>query len=195
MATKKPRKRAAPAKPVPRAVKPKPKAGRSAEASAERRKLFLEYYQANGHNATEAAIAAGCSPRSARKQGWAMLHEGSVQEQLRLRARKVAALAEMDTESWAREVRAIASSRIGDVLDALGMPIPVEKLPGHVQAALASVKFKKDGSVEYKLWDKNAALEKAMKFHGLYREDNDQTRPVIVNSINYADMHKPKKAA
>ena len=34
-----------------------------------------------------------------------------------------------------------------------------------------------------------------MKFHGLYREDNDQTRPVIVNSINYADMHKPKKAA
>ena len=80
-------------------------------------------------------------------------------------------------------------------------------LPADVRATVAGAEVEpvysgrgRRRSVAYyikkiKLWDKNAALEKAMKFHGLYREDNDQTRPVIVNSINYADMHKPKKAA
>lgn len=31
--------------------------------------------------------------------------------------------------------------------------------------------------VKIRLWDKNAALEKAMKFHGLFEKDNKQRPP------------------
>lgn len=58
------------------------------------------------------------------------------------------------------------------------------KLPNELDAdtaaAIASVKIKPNGEVEYKFWDKNTALEKLFRHHGLYEKDNDQkTDPLV----------------
>lgn len=71
------------------------KAGRSAFAVALRRKLFVEHYIVNGHNATQAAISVGIKPSAARQCGWRILHEPAVQARLIARAREIAA-----TSGW-----------------------------------------------------------------------------------------------
>jgi phage terminase small subunit len=59
------------------------------------------------------------------------------------------------------------------------------ELDDNAAAAIASIEtdeIKADGkniglTRKFKMWDKNSALEKAMKFHGLFERDNEQQKP------------------
>jgi phage terminase small subunit len=83
---------------------------------ARRRRLFVEAYIANGNNASQTASAAGTGGKQPRAEGWKLLKDPVVQRILAARAHKVAELAGMNTETWARELRAIAFSRVSDLL-------------------------------------------------------------------------------
>ena len=205
MATKKKRTkpRTAKAAPAKRA-----KAGTSKAAAAHKKILFAKALLANGGNKTQAATSAGYKPgRAAEQAGWRLSKDIEVQALIREGHQKAAGIAGLEVERTLLEIARLCYSDPGQLYDATGKIIPIKDLPADVRATVAGAEVEpvysgrgRRRSVAYyikkiKLWDKNAALEKAMKFHGLYREDNDQTRPVIVNSINYADMHKPKKAA
>lgn len=48
------------------------------------------------------------------------------------------------------------------------------ELGEEVAATVATFDVGPDGTVKYRFWDKNAALEKAMKHLGLYERDNGQ---------------------
>jgi Terminase small subunit len=154
------------------------KAGRSAAAMARRRHIFVEAYLSNGNNAAQAAIAAGTGGRQPRAEGWKLLHHPEVQRMIAERAQKVAELAEMSTEVWARELRAIAFSKIGDLVGPDGQRLPLALLPSHVQAAISSMKVSPTGDViEYKFWNKTAALEIMARHLGLFETDNKQRMP------------------
>lgn len=168
-------------KPHAKATPQRGKAGHSARAVAERRKIFVEAYLANGHNASQAAIAAGTGGKQPRAEGWKLLQDPAVKRLLAERAKQVAKLAEMNTASWAVELRAVAFSNVGDLFDAEGKLIPLTRLPRHVQAALSSVKVTNDGSVlEYKFWDKAAALNIMARHLGLFERDNAQQSDITV---------------
>lgn len=170
----------------PRTAKPasqqarKPKAGRSKDAAASRHAAFVEAYLTNGHNATAAAGAAGLTGRQLGNAGWKMLQRTEVQALLALRAHRVAELADMNTANWAAELRAIAFSRIGDLVGADGQLVPVELLAPHVQASIAAVKAGPHGVVEYKLWNKPAVLELMARHLGLFEKDNAQLKSDIL---------------
>lgn len=57
------------------------------------------------------------------------------------------------------------------------------ELDADTAAVVASVKIKPNGEIEYKFWDKNAALEKLFKHHGLYEKDNDQKTNLLVEFL------------
>ena len=205
MATKKKRTKPRIAKPAPRK---RVKAGTSKAAAAHKKILYVNALLANGGNTTQAALKAGYKPgRAAEQAGWRLSKDVEVSRLLRDAHQKAAGIAGLEVERTLLEIARVAYVDPGNLFDIEGKLIPVKELSADMRAAVASAEIEpvysgrgRRRSVAYyikkiKLWDKNAALEKAMKFHGLYREDNDQTRPVIVNSINYADMHKPKKAA
>jgi phage terminase small subunit len=142
-----------------------------------RRRLFVEAYIANGNNASQAAIAAGTGGKQPRAEGWKLLKDPVVQDMLAARAKRVAELAGMNTENWARELRALAFSRIGDILGPGGKLRPLATLPDHVQAAIASVKATPDGTaLEYKFWNKNGALTTMARHLGLFERDNAQQK-------------------
>ena len=86
----------------------KPKAGRSAAATAARRKAFADAYLTNGHNATAAAIAAGFAAANAAKAGWRILRKPEVQRLVSTRAKQLAELADLNAANWAAELRAVA---------------------------------------------------------------------------------------
>ena len=151
------------------------KAERSAAARARRRHIFVETYLSNGNNAAQAAIAVGVGGKRPRAAGWKLLHHPEVQRMIAARARHIAELAGMTTESWARELSAVAFSSIGDIYRPDGALRPVCELAPHVQAAIASVKMTPDGSaVEYKFWDKIGALQIMARHLGLFEKDNRQ---------------------
>ncbi len=157
------------------AVAVRTKAGRSAAAMARRRHIFVEAYLSNGNNAAQAAIAAGTGGRQPRVEGWKLLKDPVVQDMLAARAKRIAELAEMSTEAWARELRALAFSSVGNLVGPDGKLLPVQHLPAPTLAAISSVKVTPDGSViEYKFWDKTAALESMARHLGLFEKNNRQ---------------------
>ena len=161
------------------------KAGASAQATAERRRLFVEAYLTNGHNGAEAAKAAGYASKHAKREAVRLLALPAVRSLVSARARQVAELAEMTTETWARDLRAIAFSTIGDLVGPDGKLRPLRDLPAHTLAAISSVKVTPDGTViEYKFWNKNQALETMGKHLGLLSRDDEQSRSdVRVNVV------------
>ncbi len=163
---------------------PRRKAGRSAGAVAQRRKLFAEAYLSNGHNAAQAAIAAGTGGKQPRAEGWKLLHHPEVRRMIAERAQKVAEVVEMTTETWARELRAIAFSRVGDLVAPDGRLLPLALLPSHVQAVISSMKVSPTGDViEYKFWDKPGALQTMARHLGLFERDNAQQPSAITVKV------------
>ncbi|MGQ3300176.1 terminase small subunit [Reyranella sp.] len=144
----------------------------------ERRQAFVQAYLSNGHNATQAAISAGYSPKTAQEQGSRLLSNVMVRAMLATKAEEVAAVVELETARTLRHVACVSYSDIGQMLDEQGKLIPIPKMAPEVRAAIKSIEFDKDtgGVTKIGLWDKNAGLEKAMKHHGLYERDNDQRR-------------------
>ena len=100
---------------------------------------------------------------------------------------KAAEKAGLSVERTLLEVSRLAYSDPRNFYDAEGQLIPVHLLGDDAAACIASLEVDEigvEGSVightkKIKHWDKNAALEKAMKYHGLYEADNKQ-KPVPV---------------
>ena len=160
---------------------PRRKAGRSACAVAKRRKLFVEAYLSNGHNAAQAAIAAGTGGKRPRAAGWKLLHHPEVQRMIAERAQTVAERAEMSTEAWAYELRAIAFSSIGDLFGPDGTLRAVRDLPAHVQAAIASMKVTfRSEVIKCRFYDKIAALQMVARHLGLFEPANAQLKENIL---------------
>ena len=153
------------------AISTKPRSG-----TAERRQAFVQAYITNGHNATQAAIAAGYSSATARSQGQRLLTNVAVGRELATAARNVAAATGLETQRTLSEIACICYVDPAELYDDDNKLLPIRQLPPHVRAAIASIEHDKDtGRVtKVKLWDKNAALEKAMRHHGLYEKDNSQ---------------------
>lgn len=72
------------------------------------------------------------------------------------------------------EIRRLAHSDIAGIMHPDGRVKLPNELDAATRAAVASFKIDEYGRVEYKFWDKNAALEKAAKHLGLYEVDNKQ---------------------
>lgn len=185
-AAKKQPPRAAPAK-AKSAPQPKQKAGTSKEAAEQRKRLFVEAYIANGGNGKQAAIAAGFAPKAAAQQASRLLTDANVSQLIRERSQKLAQKMELTTERTLREVARLAYFDPRKLLDNTGRPKPLHELDDDTAAVIAGMEVvdKFDAPdpggertlstvVKYKLADKNAALDKAMRHLGLFSEDNKQ---------------------
>lgn len=168
------------------------KAGTSKAAAAQRRALFIEAYVSNGGNATEAAVTAGFSKKSADQQGCRLLKDVRVSAEIARRGAEARAKAEAETglslERTLREVARLSYSDPRKLFKPDGTMLPVHEWPDDVAATVASVETDEISagdavigqSRKIKLWDKNSALDKAMKHFGGYEADNEQSKPMVV---------------
>ena len=163
-------------------AKKRVKAGTSKPRAAERRADFVEAYISNGGNGTQAAIKAGYSKKGADVRAAELLRDCRVKDVIAARAKKVAEITGLDTERTAREIARLAYSDLRKFYRADGSLIPIPELDDDSAACVAMVEVDEIGiegvvighTKKIKVWDKNAALEKAAKIHGLYKEDNKQ---------------------
>lgn len=165
----------------------KPRAG-----TAERRQAFVQAYVANGHNATQAAIAAGYSAKNARAQGVRMLTNANIRAKLAALAERTAEEAELNITAILREVTRLCLNDPSLFLKEDGSIKPATEWTPAMKATVASLEvseeFEGQGenrrlvgyTKKLKFWDKNAALEKAMKHLGLFEKHNQQ-KPETLN--------------
>ena len=149
-----------------------------------RQSAFVEAFSLNP-NATQAAISAGYSPKSARQQGTLLRANPSVIEALRVRRREALERLEVTEDLVLQELAAVAFSNLDDFLqwdaEAGSLVVkPSADIPRHLLAALESVEDQtttsrnKDGSREYerhkqrvKLYPKLPALQLLAEYLGL----------------------------
>ena len=97
----------------------------------------------------------------------------------------------LSTERTLLEVARLAYSDPRKFYNIDGSLKSILELDDDCAATIASVEWdeiKAEGQVigltrKLKQWDKNAALEKAMKFHGAYQRDNEQPNAATANAI------------
>jgi phage terminase small subunit len=161
--------------------------------------IFVAEYISNGGNGAQAAIKAGWSKACAAQNANRALRNAYVQEALKQhRARLADELAEkhgLTVDRILGELRRLALSDVRKLFNADGTMKPLHDLDDDTAAMIAAVdvqEVKVDGSAiaqvkKVKLWDKNSALDKAMKHLGLYERDNEQGNKQFTLNVDRDD--------
>lgn len=139
----------------------------------EKQKLFCEEYLVD-LNATQAAIRAGYKSPNAYQIGAENLRKPQIQEYLQEKQQERSKRTEITADFVLKELAAIASTRITDVVNVLNRPITMEdgsvinvpyvcvkntaELTDAQKSAIASIKQTKNG-VEIKMHDKVGTLK------------------------------------
>lgn len=179
------------------------KASSSKAAAAHRYALFVEAYLVNGRNATQAAISAGYSQKTAYAQGHRITKMVHVWQMIEARTRELNALCKLDVEKTLREVARIAyfdPAKMYDGNNALKKMVDIDVDTRGAMAGIESTPILQGGKVvgvkkKPIIFDKNAALDKAMRHLGLYERDNKQLGDGFAERLVKARERVGKRAA
>lgn len=169
-----------------RKSKPKAKPGTSKAQAQHRRTLFVEAFIANGGNATQAAITAGYSERTAYSQGPRLLEDVEIQQMIASRQDVLAEKHALTTDSVLAELSKIVHADPRKLFKPDGSLLHPSEWPDDIAGAVASMEVVEEFSgkgedreligytKKIKFNDKNSGIDKAMKHLGLFERDNKQ---------------------
>ena len=170
--------------------------GLSKAAVAARELTFIEYYIANNENGTQAAIAAGYSEKCASVQASRMLNNHKIQAELKRRREELQVKHGLTTDRLLKELANIVYADLRKFYGENGELLSPKDWPDEIASAVAGVEVTEISGTAFKtnklrLWDKNAAIEKAMKHLGLFKADNSQLGEAVRACIVPAKQPKP----
>jgi len=169
-----------------------------------KQKRFADEYLVD-LNASAAYKRAGYRARGhvAEVDASRLLRKAKVSAYIAEKRQKMSEQLDIESRDALRENARIALSDIRKLFDERGCLKPIHELDPDAAAALASVEveeiFEGKGKsrkhvgrlIKLKLWDKNSALDRLMKYFGLYEKDNRQkTDPVAELLRAIADRTK-----
>lgn len=136
-------------------------------------------------NASAAAVRAGYSSKTAKEQGYRLLTNVLVQEEVQRLKEKAAKRAEITADMVIAELAKIGFSNIQDFVGKDNSTVDLSKIESARAAAVSGVKVttsttgmgksrQVEKKVEFRLHDKRAALENLGKHLGVFEKDNQQ---------------------
>lgn len=155
-------------KAIPKTPAKRTKAGTSKASAEQKRFAFVEAFFANGENASQAAITAGFAPKSAGVTGAKMLKDPRILLMVEQRRAQINAELGLNTDRLVKEIARLAFADPRKLLHPDGRIKLPHELDDATAAAIASFEVDLDGSIKYKLWDKNSAQERAAKILGVF---------------------------
>jgi len=171
-------------------AKKRVRAGNSRTQAAHRRALFIEAMCTNGRNATQAAVTAGYSAKTAKQAGSRLMTIASVKKAVADRGAVTLAAAQETTQLTADEVIASLARDVrfdpAKLYRADGTLRPIQELDEDTRLALRGVEVDEIAAgrgedrvvigrtSKIKFPEKTAAREQGMKHFGLYELDNRQ---------------------
>lgn len=139
----------------------------------EKQKMFVQEYLID-LNATQAAIRAGYSPKTANEQGSRLLAKVSIKEEIEREMAKRSRRTGISQDRVLQEYAKVAFANIEDIVNTDGTL--KETATREDMAAVSSIKTKKteDGEErELKLYDKLKALEALGRHLGIFKNEVD----------------------
>lgn len=144
-------------------------------------------------NATQAAIRAGYSAKTAEVQGSRLLSNAKVALEVAAAQQKRSVKTEITAARVIQEIARLAFFDPRKLLTADGEPVPIQDLDDDTAAAIAGIETateRRRGEDEgathirkYKIADKNSALEKLAKHLGIYELDNHQKTDALTEVL------------
>lgn len=148
---------------------------------SEKHQRFVEEYLVD-LNATQAAIRAGYSEKTAYAQGSALLKHIEVAKAIRAAKKARAERMAISQDRVLQELARIAYFDIRKTVAANGAPIPIQDLDADTAAAIAGIdvieQYEQVGEErvlvgllkKYKVFDKNTAITNAMRHLGMMKD-------------------------
>jgi len=168
----------------------------------KQRKFVTEYLV--DLNATQAAIRAGYSKKTAASQGHEYLRKPEIAAAITEEQKKRSDRTMISSDRVLLEIARLAFSDPRKIFDESGALRKIQDWPDEVAAAISSIKVFEsralDGTVvgetkEVKFWDKGKQLELAGRHVGLFERDNNQKKEAIAAlaasaAISAADAYR-----
>lgn len=153
---------------------------------SDRQLRFVAEYMKDS-NASQAAKRAGYRGAST-VQGSRLLANVHIKALIDAKMQKLLQAADLTVERTLQEIARVAYADPRRIFDNQGALKRIQDLDDDCAASLASVETEETtvkGKVvsvtkKVRLVDKMAALDKAMRYHGAYKKDNEQGRPMLV---------------
>lgn len=164
MATRKPPKKAA--KPHAR-----PGGAKTAGTLSPQQERFIREYLLD-RNATQAAVRAGYSPKTAHVQGPRLLQNVAIATAVKQAEAKVLGKIEVKAERIQQERERLGLYDIGALamLDDCASPRDIAALPDEIRQAVKGWKWDKQGRFCLETYDKNPHLAALERIHGMYQQ-------------------------
>ena len=146
---------------------------------------FCQFYL-KLNNATQAAIQAKYSKKTAGSKGTQLLQIVSIKLRLDYLKSEIAEKCGVTAEMLTREYKKLAFSNMQDFEDEDGKTIPLHKLPCDVAAAIQTI----DAYGDFKLHNKEKALDSLGRHIGFFEKDNNQQQIIIQKTLTEEDVKK-----
>lgn len=137
--------------------------------------------------------AAKWKDQSVRVEASKMLVNPNVSQRISKIQAMAAAHAGLEASKVLEELRRLVHSDIAAIIGPDGKVKLPHELDPVTRAAIKSFKIDEYGRIEYQFYDKNAAIDKAMKNLGLFKEDNSQNNPPAPTVIQLVPLQPAKK--
>ena len=152
--------------------------------------LFVAEYMKD-LNATQAAIRAGYSKKTANREGSRLMSNADIKQAIQAGAAKRLRAADLTAERVLEEMRRLAFSDVRRVFDANGDLRPIHELSDDEAATIASIEVVKknlaagdnhtDTVHKIKVWDKPKSLEMLGKHFNLLTEQVRHTGALTIS--------------
>lgn len=148
-------------------------------------KFCLEYIK--DMNATQAAIRAGYSEKTARTQASQLLTKLNIQERVAELKKNYVKEAEFEIKDWVKEHLKIIHSNPTQALESAGIGFTfkdIDDIPNEFKDVIKKISFKKGQGMEIELYNKQTSLDALGKWLGSYEKDNTQQQKDFTFNIN-----------
>ena len=155
---------------------------RDKDGLTPRRRRFVEEYLID-LNATQAALRAGYSPRTAKKESWSLLTDPAVRAAVAGAQAERSRRTSITADRVLEELASIAFADIGDFVSwgrdgvRLNDSSNLAKDQRRAVAEVYQTKTRDGGSVRFKLHDKRAALSDIGRHLGMFKERHEHSGP------------------
>ena len=155
----------------------------------DKQKRFCEEYLID-LNATQAAIRAGYSEKTAKEIGCENLSKPNIAEYIQQLQQERSERTQITSDKVLVEVARLAFSNIANFVKVKGQALKVVDpalLPEDDSAAIASISQTANG-ITIKMHDKTANLDKLMRHLGMFERDNDQRKEEREQPVDWSKL-------
>lgn len=155
--------------------------GETGDNLNDRQRAFVDAYLANGFNATQAAIAAGYSPQSARTRGYDLVRNPDIRAHIDAHLEACGAsrdkvLQELTDLAFKADMRLFEGLAAGRTLEELH----AEGVDTRMVKKLVVRSGEKESQTSVELYDRQRAIEQLAKVMGLEKAEDDSGQSVSI---------------